>query len=109
MFKNAPIAATAALLGLALTTAPAFAGAGECTQVRVEYSDLDLTSADGQRTLERRLDAAARDACGYDVRVTGSSLPSKHARNCYRQARTRAKDVMAVAIDNATSDARLGG
>lgn len=109
MFKNAPIAATAALLGLALTTAPAFAGAGEPTQVRVEYSDLDLTSADGQRTLERRLDAAARNACGYDVRATGANVPTLHARKCYRQARTRAKDVMATAIDNATSGARLGG
>ncbi|KHK89624.1 UrcA family protein [Novosphingobium malaysiense] len=107
MFKNAPIAA--ALIGLALTAAPAMAGAGDASKVRVEYKDLDLTTADGQRTLERRLDAAARNACGYETRVTGSNLPSMHARQCYRQAKSRAKDVMASAIDKATSDARLGG
>ncbi|WP_067732191.1 UrcA family protein [Novosphingobium naphthalenivorans] len=105
MFKNAPIAA--ALLGLALTTAPALAA--EKTQVRVEYADLDLTTPEGQRTLERRLDIAARDACGMDEQATGSRLASPRARSCYKQATARAKDVMATAIDNANSDSRLGG
>lgn len=112
MFKNAPVAA--ALLGLALTATPAFADQNtEATRVRVEYKDLDLTTAAGQRQLERRLDAAAREACGYNQRVTGTRLPDAHARTCYHQARTRAKDVMATAIDRANShaeaDNQLGG
>ncbi|MCJ2179888.1 UrcA family protein [Novosphingobium album (ex Hu et al. 2023)] len=105
MFKNAPIAA--ALLGLALTTAPAFAA--EKTKVRVEYTDLDLTTAEGQHTLERRLDIAARNACGMDQHTTGSRLPSPQARACYKQATARAQDVMATAIDNASEESRMGG
>ncbi|SFG22992.1 UrcA family protein [Novosphingobium sp. CF614] len=103
MFKNAPIAA--ALLGLALTATPAFAG--EATKVQVMYKDLDLTTPEGQRKLERRLDMAAREACGYDQRVTGSHLPSAQSQACYKQARAKAKDSMAAAIGNA--DGRLGG
>lgn len=106
MFKKAPVAA-AALLGLALTAAPALAG--EPTQVKVVYSDLDLTTPEGQKTLETRLDAAARKACDYDVRVTGSHLPTSQSRTCYRKATERAQDVMATAIDNATASNRLGG
>lgn len=103
MFKTT----AAALLGLALTAAPALAA--EKTQIRVEYADLDLTSADGQRTLERRLDVAARNACGMDQHATGSRLPSSQARACYKQATDRAHDVMATAIDNANGETRMGG
>lgn len=105
MFKKAPIAA--ALFGLALTTTPALAG--EAYKVRVETNDLDLTTPEGQRTLEERLDNAAREACGYDQKITGSRLPAAKARSCYRQAQSKAKDIMATAIDKATAKERLGG
>lgn len=105
MFKNAPVAA--ALLAMTLTAAPALATEG--TQVKVSYSDLDLTTIEGQRTLERRLDAAARSACGYEQQVTGTRLPSSRVRNCYKQAQAKARNVMATAIENAREDGRLGG
>lgn len=104
MFKKTQIAA--ALLGLTLTAAPALAD--EATQIKVAYKDLDLTTSEGQRTLDRRLDAAAREACGYSEGVTGTRLRSSQATTCYKQARAKAKDVMASAVDKA-SDNRLGG
>ncbi|MCJ2187499.1 UrcA family protein [Novosphingobium beihaiensis] len=107
MFKNTMIAAAVAGLALTAATAPAFAG--ETSKVRVEYSDLDLTTAKGQRKLERRLDVAARNACGMDRTATGTRIPSTQSRVCYKQATERAKEVMASAIDNATSSTRLGG
>ena len=105
MFKNAPIAA--ALIAMTLTAAPALAS--EANQVRVVYSDLDLTTMDGQRMLERRLDAAARDACNYNELVTGTRLPSSRAQSCYKQAKAKARNVMAVAVENAREESRLGG
>lgn len=103
---------TAAVLGLVLAAAPALtapAFAAEATKVKVEYKDLDLTTAQGQRTLERRLDKAARYACGYDSRLPGTRIASQDARNCYKQARTSSGEAMATAISNATDDTRLGG
>lgn len=104
MFKKTPV--FAALLGFAVVSTPAFA---EATRVEVTYKDLDLTTAKGQRTLERRLDNAAREACGYDVRTIGTRLASKESSACYKQATAKAKNVMALAIDDAAEDTRLGG
>jgi UrcA family protein len=46
------------------------AGAAQADQtvekVRVTYSDLDLSKADGMKTLERRIERAARFTCGGD-------------------------------------------
>ncbi|WP_311202109.1 UrcA family protein [Novosphingobium mangrovi (ex Huang et al. 2023)] len=105
MFKKATLAA--ALAGLALTATPVLAET--TTKVRVEINDLDLTTPEGQRTLELRLDTAAREACGYDQRTTGSRLPTATARACYKQAHAKAQDIMATAIARASDDARLGG
>lgn len=104
MFSKTTIAA--ALMGLALTTTPAFAD--EVKHVQVMYKDLDLTTAAGQRALERRLNTAAREACGYSETVTGSHLPSARSRACYKQARAKAQDVMAAAVENA-SNTQIGG
>lgn len=100
--KTAPIAA--ALLGLALTATPSLA-----KDVEVRYGDLDLTSAQGQKTLEVRLRKAAREACDYDTRTTGSMLPSHEARDCYIKATQKAQGQMAAAIENAEQYNRLGG
>lgn len=105
MFKTIP---AAALLAITLTAAaPAFAG--DTAQVKVGYSDLDLTTMEGQHTLERRLDTAARNACGYDERVTGTRIPSARAQSCYKQAKAKARNVMASAVENARGATGLGG
>ncbi|MFT4768534.1 MAG: UrcA family protein [Glaciecola sp.] len=61
------------------------------TQVAVNFSDLDLTSAAGQEALQYRLASAAEQACGHsDFRRAGSV--SRAARNdeCYEQSLSRA-------------------
>jgi UrcA family protein len=77
-------------LALALTAAalavPAVAG-DEASSVRVRYDDLDLTSAAGQRQLDRRLERAARKVCGVDVKTLGTYIRAPHSQECYREAR----------------------
>jgi UrcA family protein len=64
------------------------ATAREETRTRgVHYGDLDLTSAEGQRQLDLRLERAARLVCGVNEDVTGSHLRSAQSRECYREAR----------------------
>ena len=62
----------------------------------VEYSDLNLATEAGQKTLERRIDKAARKACGLDARMTGSRVDSNEARECVRELRTKAFDQFAT-------------
>src|SRR5512145_862118 len=101
------------LLG-SLAAVGAYAGEriddGEARQVRVRYSDLDLTSPEGMQTLYGRLKGAARDACGgiigvrdlrqilayhecYDSAlneaVTEVGNPSLHALHAARSGKTR--------------------
>ena len=77
-------------LALALATAvlavPA-AAADQAPSVAVHYGDLNLTSEDGQRQLDLRLERAAREVCGVNEKATGSHLTSQHSRVCYREAR----------------------
>lgn len=101
MFKSTPFAA--ALLGLTLAATPAFA-----KDVQVRYADLNLTTAEGQKTLERRIDRAAREACDYDQYTTGTRLPSQAAAACYRQALDSAETMMAGRVEAAKSS-QLGG
>lgn len=97
MIKNA-LLAVAAITTLA--AAPAFAA-----DVSVTYKDLDLATAEGKATLAKRIDAAARQACGYGEQVTGSRLASREATACYKQARSRSNQTMLAIIDSA----RQGG
>lgn len=100
--KTVPFAA--ALLGMTLTAAPAFA-----KDVAVTYGDLDLTTPEGQKILEARLDKAARAACDYDRVITGTMMPSTASQKCYREATQRSQDTMAAAIEKAEQYNRLGG
>lgn len=95
MMKTALFAAAAALATIA-TAAPALAD-----QVSVSYKDLDLSTPQGQSTLARRLDAAARDACGYQGATTGSRIAPRSATECYKQAQTQARQSMATLVSNA--------
>jgi UrcA family protein len=77
-----------AALGAATLSAgavPAFAADNqEQTSVAVHYRDLDLTTPEGAKELDRRLHLAAQQVCGMDERITGSNLPSHDARECYK-------------------------
>ena len=89
------LAAAAAVLGaVTVLAAPAAAS----TSVGVKYSDLDLSTRDGQQKLERRIDSAARSACGMDEVRTGRFTPSTAQRQCYTQTKASVHDQIAEAI-----------
>ncbi|WP_271078080.1 UrcA family protein [Aurantiacibacter sp. MUD61] len=74
----------AAMIAAAALATPATAqDPGETVTVYVEYSDLDLSTEQGRDTLHVRLRDAAKEVCGMDIRVTGSTLPTAEARACY--------------------------
>lgn len=98
------VIATAAA-SLIAAAAPSFAAEAAGKSIAVSYKDLDLASIDGQKTLERRINKAARTVCGMDQVTTGSRIASTESRECYAQLTTKTR----TAIAEATSNARLGG
>lgn len=56
--------AIAFALAALVQTIPSTAAAREGRTERVSYSDLDLTSPDGLKALDRRLDRAVKRVCG---------------------------------------------
>lgn len=71
----------------------------------VEHSDLNLQTAKGQKELERRIDSSAREYCGVDSRRVGSRMRSQGTRDCYKDARTAAREQMSLLI----AKGQLGG
>ncbi len=61
-------AAAAALSTAALFSAPAFAG-----DMKLSWADLNLSTPEGQKTLDRRIDHIANAMCADQI-VTGSRL-----------------------------------
>ena len=91
------LAAAAAALGAATVLAtPAVAETP--VSVAVKFSDLDLSTSAGQAQLERRIDNAARSACGMDEVRSGSRLPSNEARRCYVETKASVHEQIAEAI-----------
>lgn len=89
-----------AVIGALTATTPAFA-----ENVSIEYQDLNLSSAAGQKVLANRIDRAARKVCGLDDQKSGSRIRSSKTRKCYEQAKRQATQQMAAIVD----DERLGG
>jgi UrcA family protein len=71
---------------MALGATPAMAAQGQEQSVAVHYQDLDLSSPEGAKELDRRLHEAAQQVCGMNEKITGSHLPSSDARACYNDA-----------------------
>lgn len=85
--------ALAGLATLTLATVPALAlatGAHAAPAAVVKVSDIDLGSARGARTLEKRITAAAQDICDASGRT---SLGARAA--CVESVRSEAKDQIA--------------
>lgn len=77
------------MMGVATVTIPWTAGhaaSGEVMKVRVAMSDLDLTTKDGVRKLDGRINRAARKLCG-----TTFSTPDLRWNACMHAARQRAR------------------
>lgn len=87
-----------AALAAAALAGPVAAANSATTSASVVYSDLDLSTPAGQEALDRRIDNAARAACGMDAANTGTRLRSREARRCFDQARTNVHEQVAELI-----------
>ncbi len=67
----------------------------------VAYKDLDLSTTKGQKALDRRINAAAREYCGMDVQITGSRIKDVGASECFASVREAAREQMASLIEKA--------
>jgi UrcA family protein len=86
-----------AILAAALLGATVFAVPAAAETVGVKYADLDLSTQAGQAKLERRIDSAAREACGMEV-VTGRFTPSTAQRQCLEQTKASVHQQVAETI-----------
>jgi UrcA family protein len=89
---------TNALFAVAAAAAIATSPAAAQSSLNVRYSDLDLSTADGQAKLESRIDQAARKTCGMDERTVGSRLASRDARDCYAQTKQQVHERVTALI-----------
>lgn len=85
-----------AALGLALPAAPALA---QNEPVDIKYKDLDLATPEGQAKLDRRIDKAARKACGADQSRTGTRIAKRDVTACVAAAKRQASQQMAAIIE----------
>lgn len=83
-----PGVVTALILAAAPGLIPFTAAAAEPTSIRVRVSDLDLASAEGQRTLVRRVDAAIDKVC---ARAVGNINPAVAAPSRIKHCRQEAE------------------
>ncbi len=79
---------TALCAGICLVAATAPAAAEPVRATTVSYADLNLGSAAGRLTLDRRITAAARTVCASSDRGTVAALDEMQ---CVRNAVTAAK------------------
>ncbi len=93
-------ALTAASLALVATATPAIAG--DANSAKVSFADLDLSTAEGQETLDNRINRAARSVCQIDGGRTGTHINS---RKCYNDAQSSVKEQVAAVV----LDAQRGG
>ena len=94
----------AAALGLSASPAFAQAPAGS-PQIVVSYSDLDLSSKRGQRTLDRRLRTAVQSACG----PTSDADPAgkNDVMQCRAETLAEARAARDVALASRAQSARI--
>lgn len=74
--------AIAALSGALLAAQPVMA-----ESIQVKYDDLDLTTTEGRKQLDQRIDRAAETVCGADESAVGSRIKDRATRDCVKQAK----------------------
>lgn len=93
-------------VSIALAAAAMLASVGVAAQERdtrtagVVYRDLDLATVEGRAELDRRIDNAAKEACGVRERQVGSNIMTRESRECYRNAKRDLERHFAQMIDN---------
>lgn len=95
---------TAAALGVALLSGPAMAE-GQKPTTQIEYRDLNLSTSEGQKALDRRIEVAAKQICRFNEQTTGSHVKSPDRMACVKAAKASAKQQVAALIERE----RLGG
>ena len=80
----------AALAALAAPAAAETRQSGESFQVRINFSDIDLATAEGRATLEARIEARLREACTIDLPATYTHGQEIFDETCYADARAEA-------------------
>ena len=68
-------------------------------KAQIDYSDLNLSSSIGQKTLDRRLQTALNMVCGY--RHEGSFFDQKRSYKCRKQAMAQIEPQRQAAIEQA--------
>ncbi|MEE4201244.1 UrcA family protein [Erythrobacter sp.] len=92
------LAILAAGAALTLTAGAALADNTVPVSKSIEYADLNLDTAAGQKALEYRINSAARDVCGADEVRTGTRIKSPEISACLADARSSAKRQVAAMI-----------
>lgn len=88
---------TLAALGLAgAAVSPAMAGNARPMTIRVPTADINLATPAGQKTLDQRVEKAARQVCRTINAATGTRLMNKDARTCLAKARNDARQQVAA-------------
>jgi UrcA family protein len=90
----------AALSGALLAAQPVIAAS-----VEVRYDDLDLTTEEGRKALDQRIDRAAEEVCDASKISVGSKIRSREARECIKQAKRQIEQSLA----KITGDDKAGG
>ena len=96
--RSITLAATLAAASLVAAITPAAAADASKAQVEVKYRDLDLSTAEGAKELEHRLNRAAQEVCGMTATTTGTRLPSSEARACYKETRAQLQENFAQLV-----------
>ncbi len=73
----------------------------------VSYADLDLTSAAGRSTLDRRVDRAATGLCFEERRAPVAEMIAQH--HCYSAAMSKARIDIQQAVARASGPLALQG
>lgn len=91
-------------LGIA-AAATLIAAPASAESIHVQYADLDLSTVQGQRTLDARIHSAARKVCNVTAAHAGGPLKAGEAMRCVDRAEASAMQAFASA---ARADGRTG-
>ncbi|MGB7419813.1 MAG: UrcA family protein [Erythrobacter sp.] len=92
--------ASIALAPLALAVAPGSAADAQHKSIQISTDDLDLSTAKGQRTLDRRIEKAARSVCDAGHSRTGTRIRSTSVSKCLDVARNSVREQVAARIES---------
>ncbi len=86
------------LLAAAIVATPATAQSDGGQSLTVQFDDLNLSTPEGQKALDKRVETAAREVCGVDKKRTGTRIQSNARKQCLEQARASVKSQVAELV-----------